>query len=164
MSGNNNLLKEISAFANSGDGIEVLGAINQLLKNDAGDSSKGNGGDGIRVAGPGNDLQENKASSNGLAAGNLAADGFDISGGVSGTGGPNKLKKNVSNSGFREQLDAGEQGRRVPAAQLRDEQRRREQGRQRERPRLGEVQHGVPVCDVELHVAERLRIGGRSTV
>ena len=45
------MLQEIDAFANRGDGLEVIGNGNQLIKNVAGDRAKGNGGDGIRVAG-----------------------------------------------------------------------------------------------------------------
>jgi hypothetical protein len=88
--GNGNLVTDTNLMANGGNGITVVGNGNQLIKLDIGDRGKGNGGDGANVQGQGNQLTENDAIANG-------GDGFDISGGTSGS--PNRLKKNISNSG-----------------------------------------------------------------
>ena len=51
MTGNNNVIQEIDAFANSGNGISASGAANTLNKNIGGDRGKGNGGAGFLVSG-----------------------------------------------------------------------------------------------------------------
>lgn len=82
--------REDDAFANTGNGFKVLGNSNTVVKGRSGDSGKGNGGDGYNIVGTGNILTESRASAN-------KGDGWDVSGGVSGS--PNKFKNVLSNTG-----------------------------------------------------------------
>jgi hypothetical protein len=79
--GNGNLATDTNIFSNTGNGVQVTGNSNQLLKIDAGDVGQGNGGDGINVNGNANLIQE--------------CDAFANLNGIVATGGNNTLKKNV---------------------------------------------------------------------
>ena len=93
VAGTGNLISEVDAFANGGDGIEVVaatGSPNIVIKSKSGDrSGKGNAGNGILVSGPGNgaanpvELEENTVKANGLV-------------GIRVLGTGHQLKKNVS--------------------------------------------------------------------
>ncbi len=79
--GNGNVATDTHIFSNTGNGVQVTGDSNQLLKINAGDLGKGNGGDGVNVNGTGNLIQECDAYDNTVN-------------GISATGGANTLKKN----------------------------------------------------------------------
>jgi hypothetical protein len=97
--GDSNLISEPGAFANGftngvangGDGIDVAGKSNTILKAVAGDSGKGNGGDGVHVAGQKNLIRESKASSN-------TGDGYDVSGATTSAD-ANLIRADSSNTG-----------------------------------------------------------------
>jgi hypothetical protein len=92
--GADNTISENRAFANLGDGIEVVaasGSPNILKKNVAGDKSgKNNAGNGILVAGPGNgaaspiELDQNTVKANGLVGIRITGSGHQLKNNVSG--------------------------------------------------------------------------------
>jgi hypothetical protein len=92
--GAGNLISEVSAFANSGDGIEIVaaaGAPNIVKKAASGDKSgKGNAGNGILVSGPGNgaanpiELEQNTVKANGLVGIRITGTGHQLKNNVSG--------------------------------------------------------------------------------
>jgi hypothetical protein len=88
-----NLIQEVDAFANTGNGISASGGPNTFNKNRSGDRGKGNGGAGFLVGG-GSSLVENKA------IGNLG-DGFHVT--TSGF----SLKNNVSGGSGSDYANAG---------------------------------------------------------
>jgi hypothetical protein len=95
VTGSGNLIQEVDAFANTGNGISASGGPNTFNKNRSGDRGKGNGGAGFLVGG-GSSLVENNAIGNQGDGFHMTTSGFSLKNNVSGGSGTG-----YANSGCR---------------------------------------------------------------
>ena len=91
--GNGNVIDTVQSVDNAGgDGIQVTGSGNTVVRSTAGGQGAGNGGNGITVSGPSNLIASNSAFAN-------TGDGINVGGGTAAN--PNIVRANIAGTPYR---------------------------------------------------------------